>query len=153
MIAAIAGCGKVGDVYRTREASLVALGRMLFFDAALSADGTVSCASCHRPDRAYSDGLARAAGTGGRQGARNAPSLLDVALQRTLFWDGRRTRLEDQALDPLLNEVEHGLVDEAQLLARLRASPRTLAAFAAAFGPVAPPGRIRTQRRRPRSHW
>jgi cytochrome c peroxidase len=56
-----------------------------------------------------------------------------VGQQRSLFWDGRRARLEDQALDPLLNEVEHGLTDEAQLLGRLRADPRYRAAFAAAF--------------------
>jgi cytochrome c peroxidase len=113
---------------------LVALGRMLFFDPALSADGKVACASCHQPERAYSDGLPRATGTFGRQGTRNAPSLLDVARQRSLFWDGRRAQLEDQALDPLHNEVEHGLQDEQQLLDKLRADARYGAAFEAAYG-------------------
>jgi cytochrome c peroxidase len=51
-----------------------------------------------------------------------------------LFWDGRRARLEDQALDPLLNEVEHGLQNEAQLLQKLRASSRYASAFHAAYG-------------------
>jgi cytochrome c peroxidase len=113
---------------------IVELGRLLFFDASLSADGRVSCASCHRPEFAYADGLAHASGTSGRTGTRNTPGLLDVGRQRSLFWDGRRARLEDQALDPLLNEVEHGLLGEAQLVARLRADPRGVAAFAAAFG-------------------
>ncbi|MEO7731167.1 MAG: cytochrome c peroxidase [Kofleriaceae bacterium] len=78
------------------------------FAQTLSADGTVACGSCHQPERAYSDGLAQASGSSGRRGTRNAPGLLDVGRQRSLFWDGRRARLEIQALDPLLNEVEHG---------------------------------------------
>jgi cytochrome c peroxidase len=127
-----AGTGDV-DV-RRGEARLVALGRIVFFDPALSASGDVSCASCHQPERAYADGRVRASGTSHRQGTRNTPSLLDVGRQRSLFWDGRRTRLEDQALDPLLNEVEHGLRDEAQLLAKLRADARYAVALPAAFG-------------------
>jgi cytochrome c peroxidase len=59
--------------------------------------------------------------------------LLDVGRQHNLFWDGRRDRLEDQALDPLLNEIEHGLANEAQLLARLQAEAWYRSAFAAAF--------------------
>jgi len=107
---------------------------MAFFDPALSADCRVACATCHQPERAYSDGLARASGTSGLNGTRNTPSLLDVGRQRSLFWDGRRDRLEDQALDPLLNRVEHGLRDEAELLARLRGDPRYTPAFLAAYG-------------------
>jgi len=116
-----------------QSARVVALGRMVFFDRALSADGRVSCATCHRPDHAFSDGLVRAVGAGGQEGTRNTPSLLDVARQRSLFWDGRRGRLEDQVLDPLLNPVEHGLADEAQLLARVRVDPRYAAAVRAAY--------------------
>lgn len=142
-VVVVAGCrGEPDDGNVARVASVVALGRMVFFDPALSADGKVSCASCHRPNRAYADGLAHASGTAGRQGTRNTPSLLDVARQRWLFWDGRRARLEDQALDPLLNEVEHGLADETQLLAKLRANPRTVEAFAAAFGGSATTARV-----------
>jgi len=110
------------------------LGRTLWFDPALSADGKIACASCHKPDLAFTDGLPRATGAYGQQGTRNTPSLLDVDQQHTLFWDGRRARLEDQALDPLLNRVEHGLRDEAQLLAKLRADTRYEALFEAAFG-------------------
>jgi len=117
-----------------RAASVVELGRMLFFDPKLSANGRVSCSTCHRPDRAYADGLFRAVGTNGRRGTRNTPSLLDVTRQRSLFWDGRREKLEDQALDPMLNEVEHGLPDEQALLARIRADARYVHAFEAAFG-------------------
>jgi cytochrome c peroxidase len=131
----VAGCRDVarGDDSPSRADSIVALGRSLFFDPALSGDGQVSCATCHRPERAFTDGREHAIGIAGRAGTRNAPSLLDVGRQRSLFWDGRRAHLEDQALDPLLNEVEHGLDDEAQLLGRLRANPRSQTAFAAAF--------------------
>lgn len=117
-----------------RAASVVELGRMLFFDPALSGDGRVSCATCHQPERAYSDGRAHAAGIAGREGTRNTPSVLDVGRQRALFWDGRRDRLEDQALDPLLNPVEHGLADEPALLRAVRRDARYAAAFAAAYG-------------------
>jgi len=115
-------------------AHVVALGRMLFFDPSLSADGQVSCARCHKPELAYSDGLGRAAGVAGRQGRRNTPSLLNVGRQRSLFWDGRRVQLEDQALDPLLNDVEHGLRDEAQLLGKLRADARYAPMVQTAYG-------------------
>jgi len=135
-VATVSGCGGAPPVPGD-PADLVALGRKLFFDTALSADGQVSCASCHRPERAYSDGLALAIGARGRHGTRNTPSLLDVRGQHSLFWDGRRDRLEAQALDPLLNEVEHGLPDEAHLLAALQADARYGAAFQAAYGNVA----------------
>jgi cytochrome c peroxidase len=131
----VAAGGTAREVVHVIEASAaVHLGQSLFFDLALSADGDVSCATCHQPSLAFSDGLPRASGTRAQQGTRNTPSLLDVAAQRSLFWDGRRSRLEDQALDPLFNHREHGLRDEAELLGRLRADPGHVAAFQAAFG-------------------
>lgn len=110
------------------------LGRRLFFDARLSGDGKVSCASCHQPDRAFSDGKPVAEGIGGRLGSRNTPTLVDVASQRSFFWDGRRATLEDQALDPLLNPIEHGLGDTAALLALLKADSEYVAQFQQGFG-------------------
>jgi len=111
----------------------IALGRRLFFDARLSADGKISCASCHQPDKAFSDGKRVAEGLDGRRGARNTPSLLNAAFANSQFWDGRRNSLEEQALDPLLNPAEHGLANEAQLLAILNADQAYRQAFAAAF--------------------
>lgn len=106
-----------GDTPSAGEASsLQQLGARLFFDARLSADGSVSCASCHVPEQAFADGRAVAVGVGGRRGTRNTPSLLDVAARPTLFWDGRHHGLADQASDPLLHPLEQGLTDEAQLL-------------------------------------
>ena len=134
IVALAMGCNANSHAVPASQAKLlVALGRMLFSDAALSADGKVACATCHRPELAYTDGRPHAVGVGGRSGTRNAPSLADVGRQHWLFWDGRRTRLEEQALDPLLNEVEHGLTGEAQLVDRLRATPGYRAAFAEAF--------------------
>lgn len=135
VIAVVAmGCSADRPTMPASQATLlVALGRMLFSDGALSADGRVACATCHRPELAYTDGRSLAVGVGGRSGTRNAPSLVDVGRQHRLLWDGRRTRLEEQALDPLLNEVEHGLTGEAQLVDRLRAAPGYRTAFVNAF--------------------
>jgi cytochrome c peroxidase len=111
----------------------VALGKRLFFDPRLSGDGRISCASCHQPDRAFTDGRPLAQGIDAQLGTRNAPTLLNVAYNATQFWDGRRPSLELQALDPLVNPLEHGLRNEAELLSRIRESPTYLAQFQAAF--------------------
>lgn len=107
------------------------LGRALFFDTSLSADGRVACMSCHLPERVFSDRDARSLGAHHRVGTRNAPSLLDVADARTLFWDGRRTSLEALILDPLLHPQEHALSSPEDLVARVR--QRHAAAHALAF--------------------
>lgn len=99
------------------DAGKADLGRQLFFDKRLSRNGTVSCANCHDPDRAFTDGRNVSMGINGRKGTRNAPSLLNVAYQRELFWDGRAPDLETQARAPFLNPVEHGLASEQTLLA------------------------------------
>jgi cytochrome c peroxidase len=72
-------------------------------------------------------------GIDGKLGTRNTPSLLDVASQASLNWDGRRHCLEDQVVDPLLHPIEHGLLDETELLDRLRANPAYADAFRKAF--------------------
>ena len=111
----------------------IALGKRLFFDPHLSGDGTISCATCHQPDRAFTDGRPLALGIGAQLGTRNAPTLLNVAYNATQFWDGRRPSLELQALDPLVNPLEHGLRSEAELLSRIRESASYLEQFQAAF--------------------
>src|SRR5256885_1345854 len=67
-------------------AKLEALGARLFTDTRLSADGAVSCATCHQAARAFSDGRVVSKGAFGRLGTRNAPTLLGVALLPTFFW-------------------------------------------------------------------
>jgi cytochrome c peroxidase len=91
--------------------ALVSLGRDLFFDPSLSRSGRRSCATCHLPARAFTDGRARATlltgGHGGRR-ARNTPTLIDAALQPSLFADGRVRTLEDQATDVIGSAAEMG---------------------------------------------
>ena len=113
--------------------NLAALGQRIFLDRRLSRDGSISCASCHVPERAFSDGRRVAQGIGGQVGTRNTPSLLNVAYNTSEFWDGRRPSLEAQALDPLSNPLEHGLRDENELMDRIRSDPTYAAEFRAAF--------------------
>ena len=74
----------------------IELGRRLFFDRRLSRDTTVSCSTCHDPERAYSDGRAVAVGISGRRGRRNAPALINRGYGRLFFWDGHAATLEEQ---------------------------------------------------------
>jgi len=66
----------------------IALGMRLFFDGRLSADGTVACATCHDPSRAFTDGRSVSIGIKGRAGQRNAPTILNALYNKTQFWDG-----------------------------------------------------------------
>jgi cytochrome c peroxidase len=109
----------------------IALGRRLFFDTRLSADGSVSCASCHDPARAFADAKRVSTGVLGRAGRRNAPALLNRGYGSAFFWDGRASTLEEQVLGPIENPTELGArVDDAV------ASLRGDAAYASAFGEV-----------------
>ncbi len=82
------------------------LGHRLFFDARLSSNGAVSCAHCHRPELAFSDGLPIAVGTG--VGQRNTPGLIGIAYSPWFYWDGRRDSQWAQALAPLETHFEQG---------------------------------------------
>lgn len=86
----------------------IALGRMLYFDARLSADGTVACATCHDIARGMTDGRPMAQGIGGKVGRRNAPTTMNAALLGSQLWDGRAASLEEQALLPIVNPIEMG---------------------------------------------
>lgn len=84
------------------------LGRQLYFDGRLSADGTVSCATCHAPDKGFSDGRPTSTGIKGQVGKRNAPVTFNRIFSQEQFWDGRSPSLEDQALGPVQNPIEMG---------------------------------------------
>ena len=88
------------------ERPAVDLGRQLFFDARLSPSGRISCSSCHRPERSWSDG--RPLGIGLRPSRRNTPSLYDVRLNRWFGWAGGGDSLWGQTLRPLLDADEMG---------------------------------------------
>ena len=83
------------------------LGRRLFLDPRLSANGAVSCATCHQPARRFTDGLAVGRGIG--QSKRNTPSIVGTAYSPWLYWDGRRDSQWAQALSPLEDPAEHGI--------------------------------------------
>lgn len=112
----------------------IELGRKLFFDARLSADGRISCASCHDPKLAFTDGRATASGIAGRRGARNSPSLLNAMFNTGQFWDGRADTLEDQAVQPLVNLLEMGNSSYDEVVNRLREIPEYRAEFRSVFG-------------------
>jgi cytochrome c peroxidase len=115
----------------------VELGRHLFYDQRLSADGSQSCASCHHQDKAFTDGLAVATGVTGEKGARSAMGLANVAYLPTLTWaNPQLTSLEVQALIPLFGEhpVEMGMAGrEEALFALLQTDDRYQNLFARAF--------------------
>lgn len=89
-------------------AEKIELGRQLYFDGRLSADGTVSCATCHAPNKGFSDGRPTSAGIKGQVGGRNAPVAINRLFSQEQFWDGRAASLEDQALGPIQNPIEMG---------------------------------------------
>jgi cytochrome c peroxidase len=111
----------------------VDLGRALFFETRLSRGGTVACASCHDPERAFTDGLALPRGDDGAKGRRNAPTLVGRAYGSSQFWDGRAATLEEQVLLPLTDSLELGNTHDA--IERLLGGDSTYRRrFAAAFG-------------------
>lgn len=116
----------------------ISLGRKLFFDKKLSMDGTISCATCHQPNLAFSDGLATSSGIRGQRGTRNSPSLVNSGPSKSFFWDGRVLELEKQVLQPLFNPVEHGLPDEATLIAHINDEKSYLPLFQSAFPSQSP---------------
>jgi len=83
-----------------------AFGQQLFLDTRLSANGSVSCATCHQPARRFTDGLPKGRAIG--QSKRNTPSIVGTAYSPWLYWDGRRDSQWAQALSPLEDPAEHG---------------------------------------------
>lgn len=112
------------------QASHIDLGRRLFYDRALSANGTLSCGMCHVPEQAFTQNeLATPVGIEGRFVRRNAPALYNVAYRRLLFHDGRESSLVAQVWSPLLADNEMGNADRASVLQRIAADPGYAEAF------------------------
>src|SRR6266849_4997805 len=110
------------------------LGRRLFFDGRLSADGSVACSTCHDPARAFTDEKPTSIGIKGRLGQRNAPTILNALYNKTQFWDGRVKTLEEQAALPIVNPVEMGRPSLDAAVARIAASGEYQQAFRRVFG-------------------
>jgi cytochrome c peroxidase len=109
----------------------IALGRLLFFDGRLSVSGSMSCASCHDPARAWTDGRARGAGLAALD--RNTPTVLNASQHRWFFWDGRADSLWAQAIQPILDPREMG-ASARHVAAVIRADSRLSCLYAAAHG-------------------
>ncbi len=84
----------------------VLLGKYLFYDTRLSLDSTISCASCHKPALAFTDGLPTSIGIRGQASLRNAPTLANLMWQKKFFWDGSVNSLEEQVLHPITSAIE-----------------------------------------------
>lgn len=112
---------------------VAALGQRLFNDPRLSRSNAVACISCHSPAHSFADSKRVSVGHEGRLGQRNTPGLLGVAQIKPLFWDGRASTLEEQALGPLQHPDEMAM-DVPALAAKLAALDDYPAQFNAAFG-------------------
>ena len=111
----------------------VVLGKQLFFDPRLSGDNTMSCATCHLPEKAFGDGVALGKGEKGTTLERNTQSCLNVGFYTTFFWDGRANTLEEQSLGPIQSAVEMNQ-DLKELEQELNAIPGYVRQFQAIFG-------------------
>jgi cytochrome c peroxidase len=121
----------------------VRLGRWLFYDQRLSSDKTVSCATCHRPEYAFSEPVPLPTGIGGQRGRRKTPSIINLGARTmlmtegdpgpTFFWDGRATSLEAQVLMPIVDPKEMGFAHPA-MIGRLSSIPGYGRYFREAFG-------------------
>ena len=116
-----------------QTAEKIALGRLLFNDKRFSAIGSVSCASCHQADKAFADGLPVAIGINGQAGTRNAPSVINAVFYQTQFLDGRAQSLEEQALGPFVNPIEHGLTSHQTIVDVIRQDADYLKQFNTVF--------------------
>jgi cytochrome c peroxidase len=108
---------KLTDLPEPPTPERVRLGRWLFFDKRISADGSISCATCHKPENAFSEDTPVSTGIGGQKGGRKSPSFVNLAwtLYPHFFWDGRAASLEEQALGPIANPVEMGSTHDAMV--------------------------------------
>ncbi len=111
----------------------IKLGDRLFHDQRFSADGKVSCATCHDKTKGFTDHRAVSKGFDGLTGTRNAPTVINSAYMTTLFWDGREPDLEGQSKQPFVNPVEGGLHDHKPILKVIRGDKGYTSAFREVF--------------------
>lgn len=116
------------DEIQTKEQ----LGEKLFFDPILSGDRTISCSSCHKPEFAFADTTAFSLGIKGNLTKRNSPGLTNLSGRPHLFWDGRASSLEEQAMGPITSPTEMGLTLE-EAVKRLNENEVYASAFRKVF--------------------
>ena len=115
------------------------LGKLLYFDKRLSSDGTVACATCHEPEKGFTDGAPVSTGINAQKGGRSAPTVINRAYSTLQFWDGRASSLEAQAVGPIANPIEmtNEKTEKAAhdaTIDRLKAVPGYIARFEKVFG-------------------
>ncbi|MCS7076297.1 MAG: c-type cytochrome [Bacteroidia bacterium] len=114
----------------------IELGKMLFFDKSLSKDKTISCASCHLPQYAFSDaGKVFSDGVNGGKTTRNTPMIFNAIYQNNFFMDGRARSLEEQALGPLTHPQEMGMT-EAEIVKVVKSNPTYQKMFKECYGDI-----------------
>jgi len=111
----------------------IRLGAQLYFDTRLSADNTISCATCHDPETAWANHNPTDTGFKGQVGGRNSGTIIDSAYMTFQFWDGRAGSLEEQALGPIHNPIEMGETLE-NVVRKLNAIPGYKEQFQQVFG-------------------
>lgn len=110
------------------------LGRQLYFEPRVSKDGTVSCATCHNPEKGWTDNAPTSTGIDGQLGGRNAPTVLNTVYGKAMFWDGRAPSLEGQSQGPPQNPIEMGAQSHKEIIERLRQIPGYREQFRKVFG-------------------
>lgn len=110
------------------------LGKQLYFDPRVSLDGTISCATCHSPEKGWTDQMPVSVGIDGQTGGRSAPTVVNTVYGRTMFWDGRAPSLEAQAQGPVQNPIEMGKQSYEDIVKRLRQIPGYQEQFRKVFG-------------------
>jgi cytochrome c peroxidase len=113
----------------------IKLGKRLYFDKNLSIDKTISCATCHIPEKGFAENEQFSSGVGGKKGTRNAPTVINRLFSTRQFWDGRAASLEEQAVGPVHNPVEMAMPDPKVVEERLKGDPIYAEQFKAAFPP------------------
>ncbi len=127
---------KLTDLKDPPTPESVRLGRWLFFDKRLSANDTIACASCHKPEHGFSEPTPVSTGIHDQKGGRKAPSFTNQAfnLLPNFFWDGRAKSLEDQAGGPMINPIEMGNKNHEAVVAKLAGIKSYPKYFKEAFG-------------------
>lgn len=115
------------------SAARAELGRRLFFDPILSSDRSISCASCHKAQRAFADSSRVSRGVNGAEGVRNTPSVMNSTARVSFFWDGRANSLEAQVVFPIENPIEMNL-PIARALERINSDPAYRREFMQLYG-------------------
>ncbi len=116
-----------------QTADKIELGRLLFNEARFSSDNSISCASCHHSNKAFTDGLKVPKGVNNLSGLRNSPTIINAAFYKSYFLDGREPSLEAQSLGPFINPVEHGLKNHKKIIKVILSDPNYAQKFKQVF--------------------